>query len=1086
MQDIFITAAPVGAVPRRIEPCHPKYLPEALVLHVPGLQAALERHPSWEAVAHGGLVASALAQAADITGTATFTAVQPGRQDDAACPLALESRLSRALAGEPSLRHLGASWFARITPPAAASELVLHLTGQGWKADGAGGLAWELPGPVESYLPPHLADLLDAGGAGLTDGLIAAGWRNAGTGHAVSGKGASCWLPITPEDIVQECAAAAQEGATILHLHTRERNDEEVWALPWPCPPVALGSQANRIVPEDYDAIVPRLRAAVPLALLNLSTSARGGGDPDGAGRREHLKPYDPDGTAPEMSSLSPGEVLFQGGGGYPNTPAFLERQLLHARMHGIRPEIEVFNHTILQETLGPFKARLIDAGTPCLLMLVAGVDQHRRAGDALEDDSLIPVDQRKQIFHCLQAGDAAGIGQALDMTVAALAPIVQEIRRRLPEARISALMPGPMQRLLPRAAVRLGLDGVRTGLEDGLAVPDADVPGGLRKGRTAEQVRWLREELEALGCRVLSAEATRRALHMPASVETLFTAAMEATAHLAPTSSLPPDGPMAAVAQALRPLRPAFERREHWLREQLESLARHGEGDAAHAAATARGLIRQAGLTVRCFIEERERYPAGDGRIFRRMHDIQPLNYAWELLQEAGQDASVYQHALEELATEAGADPGSLLTPEHQRKDPDLRFLEYLASLPCRFSTDRQEVEHLGLRLLPGYNAFMATLFKGMEDAYRRMRARSEAAPKSAGILAFHADTGSPVDPGTVRQELDRSHWVVLPCTTDTHYPEGIRQARKLAATFLLHLERLLPRQAGPLRIIGFVHTGLDAEGEPLIEASLLHHRFLLGADRHAGIVSHASRLLYEALLLPRLVEQPERLLRTAAGTVARNAAGLALYEDGSAARRIDSRAVADSSPLRFLAHSSGIAALQQMDNAMREDMDRMGYSLHEQAELFNRNVVVSFASTADIHHDLPGTPVVDITAYNDLRSMAGTTTPDYVIDGPFRRQQARRADSADHRYDGGTWKLIQKLRGRTVLRRTAVFLRHDPAGLDDGHSLRRYLEGAPEAIAHVLAQLHQGAGAPRFDFTLQRLAPAPSEPSEPRGRRR
>ncbi|MFD2299676.1 hypothetical protein QRO11_04900 [Paracidovorax citrulli] len=35
-------------------------------------------------------------------------------------------------------------------------------------------------------------------------------------------------------------------------------------------------------------------------------------------------------------------------------------------------------------------------------------------------------------------------------------------------------------------------------------------------------------------------------------------------------------------------------------------------------------------------------------------------------------------------------------------------------------------------------------------------------------------------------------------------------------------------------------------------------HYAEASGTDRHAGIVSHASRLLCEAILLPRLVRNP------------------------------------------------------------------------------------------------------------------------------------------------------------------------------------------------------------------------------------
>ncbi|AVT03720.1 3-keto-5-aminohexanoate cleavage protein [Paracidovorax avenae] len=1076
MQEIFITAAPVGAVPRSIEPLGPKYLSAALSRHIAGLDAALEKGHGWEPVAEGGLLASEstrIPAGADFICSLAPTADLLDRWLQETGLHAKDGAYQYHLPDAPVARHLDAACFAGIASRQTAAELVLHLTGQGWTGDGAGGLAWRHAGSVESYIPPDLVERLRACSPAVVEELAAAGWCRAGAGHALSGKGASCWLPIAPSAIVDECVAAVREGAAILHLHTRDRV-AQAWRLPWLPMSLVTGPQPNRIVPDDYDTIVPRLRAEVPLAILNLSTSVRGGGDAEGVARREHLKPYAPDGSAPELSSLSPGEVLFQSGGGYPNTPAFLQQQLAHARRYGIRPEIEVFNRTILQEALGPFRPCLEEAGTPCLFMLVAGVDQHRRAGEALEDDSLIPVAQRQAISKLLQAGDAAGIDRALDMAVAALEPSVAAIRHQLPGSRISVLMPGPMQQLLPRLAVRLRLDGVRIGLEDGLTVPDQSVPGSVRKGRTAEQVRWLREELQALGCHVLSAEATRRMLRMPAAAHALFLAAMDATSHLATPQCPPPASPMAAVVEALSHLRPAFDRREQWLSAQL---VRHGHGDSARAAAIARDLIRQAGLYVRCFIEERDRYPAQGASAFRPIHDIQPLNHAWELLLEGGQDATFYQQALEGLASAAGVAPDGFLTRPSQRKDPDLRFLEYLASLSCRFSADRQHVENLELRLQPGYAAFEATLFQAIEEAYRRMRAGSEAEPKQPGILAFDAGTGDTVDPADLRQAVRESHWIMLPSTPTTHYAEGLQLSRGLSATFLSHLRRMLPRQAGTLRILGLVHAGLDGEGQPLIEASMLHNRFLLGTDTEGRLVGHSSRLLYEALLLPRLVEQPARLLRSADGTVERQG-GMPLYEDRSPARRIDFRAIEDIPPLRFLAHSSGIATMQQMDNAMRHDMDRLGYSLLEQTELFNRNVVVSFASAADISSDTSGTPTVDVTAYNDIRSMAGTTTPDYAMPDARRRRQALCAREANHRYEDTQWKLIRGAAGKVVLRRIGVFLREDPARQHDGHSIRRYLEGAPEAVRHLLEQVHTMSGAPRFDFTLRRLASADALP--------
>jgi hypothetical protein len=126
----------------------------------------------------------------------------------------------------------------------------------------------------------------------------------------------------------------------------------------------------------------------------------------------------------------------------------------------------------------------------------------------------------------------------------------------------------------------------------------------------------------------------------------------------------------------------------------------------------------------------------------------------------------------------------------------------------------------------------------------------------------------------------------------------------------------------------------------------------------------------------LPRLVQQPNRLLYILNGTVVRNDE-LPLYEDNTFAMLIEPSEIGHLLALRFLANSSGVATMQQMDNAMRHNMELLKFSSKEQSQPFNRNVVVSFGSAADINCSVSGNSnCVDVTAYNDIRSMARTTT--------------------------------------------------------------------------------------------------------------
>ncbi|TVY89118.1 hypothetical protein LAWI1_G006440 [Lachnellula willkommii] len=1078
MPEIIITVATVGASPRHINPQSLKYLPYAFVQAMPCLNTALKTSQDWVETRNGSFVIS---ESTKISLSSEFI-------QNIGAPCTTEG--NRHLVQENGLienagdiyyhhhdkppgRLLSRELLARITSKKLINKLVLHLTSQGWAGDSCGNLVWEHEGPMETYIPPQLIGLLKSADERVVEGFLASGWRIAGPGYVLSTSGASPWLPITPKTIVEESAAAVSEGATIIHLHTRKILHESSWELPWSTLPLVLGTQANQIVPTDYDVIVPELRAIEPLAIINLSTSARGDNDSESSIRRAHLKEYGPDG-APEICSMCPGEVLFTTGTGYQNSPKFLQQQLAHCQRYNIRPEIEVFNRTILRETLSSFKPRLAKCGMPCIVMLVAGVDQQRRAEkDELEDDSLIPISRRKDIFSLLYTGTNAGRNQALEMTVADLAPIVKGIRRNLPHAKISTLLAGPMQQLLAPVAFRLGLDGVRVGLEDGLSVFNPVIPGGVGKGSSAEQVRHLREELQALGYHVLSLKDTRRVLCMPTSAESLFLAAMDVTSHLTTSNAVSGDI-TAAMSDALRPLHPAFESREKWL---LEQMASQSWDDNTKITLKVREIIKNAGLYVRYFFEERDRYPPEGASKFGNIHDIydiQSLNYVYELLQKAGQDAKIIQQGLQDIATSCGISRHSLLTHAHQRKSFNLRFLEYLVSLSCSFSPDYTEVSNTSMRERVGYNSFLAGIFKAIDYEYKSLRSVSEAEAKSNQLLAFHVcQSEGYITLKDLRSQISLNDWIMLPNSGMTNYPEGKRLSQRLGAIYLSHLKRMIPYYADSLRLLGLIHPGLDEDGDPIIESSLLYNRFLLGTSRHTSIVGYPSRLLYEAILLPQLVKQPDRLLYDAEGLIVRKD-GLPLYDDRTIARRIDACAIEGLPPLRFLAYSSGIATVQQMDNAMRDDMEALGYSHAEQSQLFNRNVVVSFGSAADINLDLAGTPTVDITAYNDIRCMAGTTTPDYLMHDTRRHRQAGTTRAGDIRYSDSRWKLICGPAGKTVLRRTGVYLRGEPFRHHDGHLIRRYLEGAPEPVAVLVEKLHCTTVAPRFDFTLRELATA------------
>lgn len=1063
---IFITAAPVGAVPQQALAHEPKFLPARAIKAADAQGAGLADRlaaDGWEAVPAGGLGLSDSLQAPLPDGLAG-EGVQPVRR----------------LGDSDDRRHLPGAALRRIASARTARELVLTLTSQGWGVAGQGDLAWHAD-TVETYLPPALVAALQAEAPQLLDTLRERGWTDPGAGHWNPGRTASPHLPIAPDAIVAHSVAAVREGAAIVHLHTRDCSGQQPVHVPGVAVPVRLGRQANHIVESQYAAIVPRLHQVAPSAILNLSTSVRGGAaDFESPVRRVHLRAYGAQQRAPEMGSFSPGPVIFQAGGGYENPPAFLAAQIAHCRQWGVRPEVEVFNGAILDGALGPYQASLRSVAAPLLFMLVVGVDQHRRLPEGgVRDDSLLPVQERKDILRLLADGSAEAFEQALAQAVARLRPVVARIRAECPGAKVSALVPGPMIVLLPRLAVALGLDGVRVGLEDALNVPDPEVAGGWRRGTTAEQVRYVREQLQALGATVLTAEETRVALDMPHPDVAVLQAAIARLQPLAAT--VPLDRPRAmaeAVLAALSLLKPAYAARESRFLDALEAAAALLPADpqAQGAADLALAALRDHGLYARFFVEERDRYPREGAAAFRHVYPLQALNFVRELLAERQRPGGRWDAALQAMATEAGLPPHAYQVRPAQFKGQDLRFLEFLTSIPCRYTEGRTDIAHTAIRGEPGYSAAMAVLFEAIHERAVALRAASEAEPKNAGIRVYPdaprsggLDVPADMDVAAVQGAIARGAWIVLPSTPTTHYPEGLKLSTGLTATFA----RFLERTQATAEVLGIAHSGIDADGTVLIESSMLHNRFTLNTKAHAQVVSHSSRLIYERFVLPRLLAQPRALAWNASGLVERDAAGMPMNRDGRAAGRLSFQGIEDLARLHFLAHSSGIATIQQIDNAARIDLQRLGYSVQEQEEIFNRSVALSFASACDVNLSVLGTPIVDVTALNDVRSVAGTTTPDYLCGSgsglwslapliPHRDDEA-------FRYGNAHWILRKGEQKKLLLRLAGVVLREDPVRLHDGHSIRRYLEGAPASLVELVALLQTAPASLRADMLLR-----------------
>ena len=186
-----------------------------------------------------------------------------------------------------------------------------------------------------------------------------------GSGDTV---GKSDRVPFTPEQIADDCIAAARAGAAVTHIHVRD--------------PIT-GAPARH--PDLYAEIVERVRASDVDVIINLTAGM--GGDLT-LGSVEQPLPLDDTGTdmagaterlehvrrlMPEICTLDCGSMNF-GEGDYvmTNTTSMLKEMARQIQALGVRPEIEVFDTGHLWQAKSLVDEGLID--DPVMVQLCMGV----------------------------------------------------------------------------------------------------------------------------------------------------------------------------------------------------------------------------------------------------------------------------------------------------------------------------------------------------------------------------------------------------------------------------------------------------------------------------------------------------------------------------------------------------------------------------------------------------------------------------------------------------------------------------------------------------------------------------------------
>ena len=253
-------------------------------------------------------------------------------------------------------------------------------------------------------------------------------------------------VPITIAEQVESTQAAFEAGATIAHVHVRKDD------------------QTPTSDPERFRQLQEGLRKHCPGMIVQFSTGGRSGKGTERGG----MLPLRPD-----MASLSTGSCNFPSII-YENHPALIRELATAMRQYGVKPEIEVFDLSMLYQAVNLVDEGLIEA--PLHVQFVFGIK------------------------NCMPT-----LRQVLEFEVA-------ELKRLMPEATWTAAGIGRHQLEVNHWALELG-GHCRTGLEDNVRWDRNRVAAS-----NAELVRRVADLCAEYGRRPASVAEARQLLRLPAA----------------------------------------------------------------------------------------------------------------------------------------------------------------------------------------------------------------------------------------------------------------------------------------------------------------------------------------------------------------------------------------------------------------------------------------------------------------------------------------------------------------------------------------------------------------------------------------
>lgn len=141
------------------------------------------------------------------------------------------------------------------------------------------------------------------------------------------------YVPITPDEIAVEVEKASLAGASIVHLHVRDKDGKPTQSM------------------EIFEETIEKIKARTDI-IIQVST-----GGAVGAKVEERIQPIS---LRPEMATLTTGTVNFSDEV-FMNTPNDIRSFALEMKKYGVRPEFEIFDTGMINNALNLVKEGLVE-----------------------------------------------------------------------------------------------------------------------------------------------------------------------------------------------------------------------------------------------------------------------------------------------------------------------------------------------------------------------------------------------------------------------------------------------------------------------------------------------------------------------------------------------------------------------------------------------------------------------------------------------------------------------------------------------------------------------------------------------------